>query len=227
MLRYHTLSTNSCKLTKNYIKRLIKRKTLTKPIALSSYPDHPLVFARWVIFASIYSDVIIKYKISNIQTPSLSLSLFRDHNKSALLYPSERWSIFKDSNTSLSVYERPTRKSIVFSGFFSHGRQKSTRGPLWGPVPDGWSALPHMARRLSSRVPTTTRPTMVYTACVCAWALCACLSSRESREFARILEGAIFETCSRRAKDLRSVVVASIITATIVSEFIGINIKAA
>lgn len=43
----------------------------------------------------------------------------------------------------------------------------------------------------------------------------------------RISEGAIFETSRRRAGDLRSLVVASIITATIVPEFIGISIKAA
>lgn len=71
----------------------------------------------------------------------------------------------------------------------------------------------------------TTRPTMVY----CIRMTCVCASQRTHASplrYQRISEGAIFEVSSRRVGDLRSVVVASIITATIVPEFIGISIKA-
>lgn len=99
------------------------------------------------------------------------------------------------------------------------------RSPLWDPVLHGRAALPHMARQLCSRVPT-----MVYTSGM-RMLVCMCVhqhaqTSPLKPECARISEGAIFETSSRRARDLRSVVVASIITATIGSKFIGISIKA-
>lgn len=64
-------------------------------------------------------------------------------------------------------------------------------------------------------------------ACVCVRVWAEASPPRGPRERARISEGAIFETSGRRARDLRSAVVASIITATIVPEFIGISIKAA
>lgn len=85
---------------------------------------------------------------------------------------------------------------------------------------------------LRENTDNTTRHTnnsVLYTSGVC---VCVCIStcarySSRVRASARISEGAIFEMSSRRAWDLRSVVVASIITATIVPEFIGISINAA
>jgi len=115
----------------------------------------------------------------------------------------------------------------IFRPFFPRDDGERVRGTRYEVQyhTDG-AALPHMARRLSSRVPTT-RPTMVYERrCVCASELCRPLLLGHL-ECARISEGAIFEMSSRRARDLRSAVVASIITATIVPVFIGISIKAA
>jgi len=98
------------------------------------------------------------------------------------------------------------------------------RSPLWDPVLRGRAALPHMARRLCSRVPT-----IVYTSgmrtFVCVRALACTHVSLQVSQCARISEGTIFETSSRRARDLQLVVVVSIITAVIGSKFIGISIK--
>lgn len=107
-----------------------------------------------------------------------------------------------------------------FPDFFRDNGER-VRGARYEIQYRGLTALPHMARRLSSRAPT-----MVHTS-LCA---CACISMHTppfEPECARISEGAIFETSGRRARDLRSAVVIPIITATIGSEFIGISIKAA
>lgn len=59
-----------------------------------------------------------------------------------------------NKNKYLYIKKSKMQKFVVFSGFFPTWRWRE-RGLLWGLVPHGRAALPHMARRLSSRIPTT------------------------------------------------------------------------
>lgn len=129
---------------------------------------------------------------------------------------------FKYSRTRRNG-ERDAKISRIFRVFSPLTRTMRHAGPVMRPsTTRTQAALPHMARRLSSRVTdNNTTDNGVR-------ARASSLRAAKTRcDAPRISEGAIFETSSRRAGDLRSLVVASIITATIVREFIGISIKAA
>lgn len=125
----------------------------------------------------------------------------------------------------LHIKKSKMQKSVVFSGFFPTWRWRE-RGPVMRPSTTWTGGLAAYGETaLLENTDNTTRPTMVYcirTACVCA----SQHTHASPLGYQRISEGAIFEMSSRRVWDLRSVIVASIITATIVPEFIGISIKA-
>jgi len=112
------------------------------------------------------------------------------------------------------------RKSVVFSVFFRDNGERICRA------------------RYEVQYHTDRRPCRIWRdgsareyqqwciRAVCVYQyMCAYQQHASLLECKQISEGAIFETSSRRVRDLWSVVVASIITATIGSEFIGISIK--